>query len=277
MSQIVDLIVLNHNGLQYLKGCLQSLYKNTEHPFHLIVVDNASSDGSRGWLYKFTAEKDNIALHFNEDPDTSFSKGNNDGLRYAEDKYVLLLNNDILIIRKGWLKKLVSELDADEKIGVVGVKLLYPNDLIQHAGCSFGFREIDRKMVPFHLGRYCPRDTPEYNVKRFVPMVTFACVLIRRELLKDGLDEAYKLGGFEDTDFCCKVRKQGYKILYTPEVELYHYEGATCLARPKHQWMMQLAQNWQTFTSQWNDWLKEDFTKNSKLYEVRGPVKDQKR
>lgn len=273
----MDIVVLNHNGLQYLGGCLQSIYKNTEHPFNLILVDNASTDRSRDWLYEFAADKDNITLHFNADPDTSFSKGNNDGLKLAKGKYILLLNNDTLITRKGWLKTLVAELEADKSVGLVGAKLLYPNDLIQHAGCSFGFREFDKRMVPFHLGRYCHKDTPEYNVKRFVPMVTFACVLIRRELLKVGLDESYKLGGFEDTDFCCKIRRQGYNILYTPEVELYHYEGATCLARPKQQWMKQLAQNWQTFSNRWDKWLKEDFTENAELYKVTGPIKDQKR
>jgi len=272
MPPKVDLIILNFNGLKHLKNCLASLYKNTEYPFHLIIVDNASTDGSQEWLTSFAKNRNNITLHFNEKPDGGFSEGNNTGLKYAKNEFVLLLNNDVLIIERGWLKRLVKEMEQDEQVGIIGTKLVYPSDLIQHAGVSFGYDPSADQMAPFHLGRYFPRNQKEFNIQREVPAVTFACVLIRRQLLKDGLDEAYIKGCYEDTDFCLKVRKQGYKILYVP-IELYHYEGATNLAKPKGEWMGQLQKNFQLFLSRWNEWLKEDIKKNVDLYDPKGPVK----
>jgi len=265
-----DIIILNFNGLKYLQPCLVSLYKNTTNPFHLIIIDNVSTDGSREWLTSFAKTKDNMTLHFNEKPDGGFAEGNNIGLHYAKNKHVLLLNNDVLVTQRGWLKRLVTQMEQDPKVGIIGIKLIYPNDLIQHAGVCFGYDPTTDQMRPFHLGRNFHRNRKEFNVQREVPAVTFACVLIRRELLKDGLDEAYVKGCFEDTDFCLSIRKKGYKILYVP-IEMYHYEGATNLAKPK--WFDCVAKNYQIFLSRWNEWLKEDIRRHTDLYEPHGPVK----
>lgn len=273
MPPKVDIIILNMNGLQHLKPCLASLYKHTSQLVHLIVVDNCSTDGSREWLESFAEKANNVTLHFNEELDGGYADGNNIGLQYAKHKYVLLLNNDTLIIEAGWLKRLVKEMEQNPKVGLVGVKLVYPNDLIQHAGVSFGYDPIDDVMRPFHIGRWFPRYREEFCIQREVPAVTFACVLIRRELLKDGLDTTYKRGNFEDTDFCLSARKQGYKILYVP-TELYHYEGATNLAKPQREWFANVNKNYQIFLSRWNAWLKEDVEKNGFLYDPRGPVKN---
>jgi len=301
MPPKVDIIILNFNGLTHLKPCLASLYKHTSQNFHLIVVDNVSTDGSREWLTSFSEKVNNITLHFNEKPDGGYAEGNNIGLQYAKHKYVLLLNNDTLIIEKGWLKRIVQEMKQNPKVGIIGVKLVYPNDLIQHAGVTFGCEMGTNQMrpfhigrmfsrerpEPFHIGRMFSRERPEFNIQREVPAVTFACVLIRHELLKNGLDETYERGCFEDVDFCLKVRKQGYKILYVP-VELYHYEGATNLPKPnwmsyvaknfqiflEPNWMSYVAKNFQIFLDRWNEWLKRDFEENQDLYDPRGPVKN---
>lgn len=267
----MDIIVTTFNGLSYLKGCLSSLYKNTAYPFHLVIVDNASTDGSREWLESFIEKADNVTLHFNEKPASGFSQSNNIGLQYCKNKFVLLLNNDTLIFQKNWLTKLVSTLENRE-VGIAGCKLVYPNGLIQHAGVSFGYDALSKIMRPYHIGRLFPRDRPEFNVEREVPAVTFACALIRRSLLKDGLDEAYLKGCFEDTDFSLKIRKQGYKIMYVP-VEVYHYEGATSLSKPQNEWIGQLEKNYQIFLSRWDKWLQKDFVENNDLYNPRGPVK----
>jgi len=259
------------NGLPYLKSCLASLYKNTDYSFNVIVVDNVSTDRSQEWLTEFAKKVNNCTVHFNKKPDSGFSEGNNIGLRYAKNKYVMLLNNDTLIIQQGWLWTLISELETDETVGLVGPKLLYPNDLIQHAGVNFGYQPETHHIAPFHLGRFARRDSKFFNVRREVPAVTGACQLTRRELLKDGLDETYKKGGYEDMDFCCKVRKLGYKIIYVP-VELYHYEGATNLARNQKEWTSQLAENYKIWCQRWDQWIFSDMEKNTMLYEMNVPI-----
>ncbi len=268
----VDIIILNMNGLRYLKPCLASLYKHTSQPFHLIIVDNVSTDGSREWLESFAEKTNNVTLHFNEELDGGYADGNNIGLQYVKHKYVMLLNNDTLIIENDWLKRLVKEMEDDPKVGLIGTKLVYPNDLIQHAGVTFGYDPRDDVMRPFHIGRWFPRYRPEFCVRREVPAITFACVLIRRELLKNGLNTTYERGCFEDTDFCLTARKQGYKILYVP-VELYHFEGATNLTKPQREWYDNVHKNYQIFLSRWNEWIKKDIEENGALYDPRGPVK----
>lgn len=268
----VDIIITTWNGLSYLKPCITSLYKHTAYPFHLIVVDNASTDDTASWLTAFNEKVSNLTVHVCEQPTASFSEANNVGLRYAKHPYVLLLNNDTLMIHKGWLHQLVDVMEQNGKAGIVGVKLIYPNGLIQHAGMSFGYDALSNSMRPYHIGRLFPRDRPEFNVQREVPAVTFACVLIRRSLLQDGLDEAYRKGCYEDTDFCMTIRKQGWKILYTP-VEIYHYEGRTSLTIPHDEWYGQVQKNFQLFLSRWNNWLHMDFNKHNELYRPRGPMK----
>jgi GT2 family glycosyltransferase len=234
-------------------------------------VDNASVDGSREWLESFKEKTADATVHFNEVADGGFAEGVNTGLSYCTGKYVLLLNNDTLLFQKDWLTRLAAEM-ANPKVAVAGAKLIYPNGLIQHAGVSFAYDALSRIMRPYHIGRMFRRDRPEFNVAREVPAVTFACALIRRSLLKDGLDTAYKRGCYEDTDFCLKVRKQGHKIMYVP-TELYHYEGATNLEKPSSEWYGQVQRNYELFLQRWGTWLTKDFNENNGLYDPRGPVK----
>lgn len=265
----VDIIVLNCNGIKIMPACITTLLKNTLYPFHLIVVDNCSTDGSREWLVKHVKNLKNATLHLNEELDGGFSAGNNIGLQYAKGDYVLLLNNDTLIFERGWLHGLVEEMEADKKIGIEGAKLLYPNDLIQHAGVTYVIDPYQNMALPFHIGRFEKRE--KYAEKRALPAVTFACAFIRRELLKDGLDESYGKGNYEDTEFCCQIRRDGWKILYNGEVELYHYEGATMLTQMKADregWSQHTYDNWRKFSDKWNSWLLADMKENPSLYQA---------
>jgi len=277
----VDIIILNMDGMtppskkntSYLPlpACLLSLYKRTVYPFHLIVVDNVSSDGSREWLVKQKKTLPNMTLHLNEELDGGYAAGNNIGLQYSDGDFVLLLNNDIMFSRSGWLETLVGEMAAEKNVGVEGVKLLYPNDLIQHAGVTFAHDPDNKYMVPFHLGRFEPREN--WGLKQLLPAVTFACVLIRKELLNDGLDEKYGLGNFEDMDFCVKARHDGWDILYNPEVELYHYEGATQLNRPdQNEWNRHMKRNFLLFQTRWSKWLIEDMKQHPAFYRAGLPA-----
>ena len=276
-ASLVDIIIPNYNGLSVLQSCIKSLYKNTEYPFHLVVVDNGSTDGSLEWLISFSSKTSSAypqaannkhSISHDNSP-LGYAAANNVGLKSCKGKYVLLLNNDTLAIKKGWLKRMVNVMENDSTVGIVGCKLLYPTDLIQHAGVTFGYDPIRNQTAPLHIGRYQPRNHPAFNVERFLPAVTFACALIRRELLADGLDEAYGRGGHEDTDFCMKQLKAGWNIKYVP-VELYHYEGYTILGLDK--WMEHSSNNYLLWLKRWNDWLIKDIQKRPELYSPNGPV-----
>jgi len=204
----VDIVILNWNGLKYLKDCIKSIKTYTSYPYRIIIVDNASTDGSVSYLRKLEKKDNSVIVHYNSKQDSGFAEGVNTGLKYCTSKYVLLMNNDIIVSHNGWLKALVDCIERDSLRVIVGCKLLYPNDSIQHAGVYF-----DNNFNPWHIGRF--KDKRFYNEERECASVTFACVLIRREILEryNGLDESYILGMYEDTDFCMKVRKDGYKVV----------------------------------------------------------------
>ncbi len=258
----VTIILLNMDGLKFTPSCITSLIKNTIFPFRLIVEDMASTDGSREWLREHE-DIPNLKVIYNDKQD-GFSRGNNIALEEARGDYVLFLNNDTLVFDPGWLHGLVEEMEYDKTIGICGAKLLYPNNLIQHGGVTFGYVQAVNRLVPFHIGRFEKRE--KYSEKRVLPAVTFACALVRRELLNEGLDESYGRGNYEDMDFCCKVRKEGHKILYNGEVELYHYEGGTTLRQPQPEWMEHVQRNWIMFSDRWNGWLMEDVKANQQTY-----------
>jgi len=215
----VCIIVLNWNGKDLLKKCLDSLLNLTDYPnYKVIVVDNRSTDGSQEFVKKNYPQVDLLEL----DKNYGFTGGNNRGIIYAEKKYkpkyFLLLNNDTEIIQKDWLKLLVESAEKYDA-GIVGCKLLYPDRRIQHAG-------INTTFLSEHIGRY--EDENKYTEIRAVGAVTFACVLINRKVFeKIGLLDEIFFAGHEDIDFCFRARKNGFKIIYNGYVKLIHHESIT--------------------------------------------------
>lgn len=258
-KQPIDIVTVNYNGLKFTPKFVQSLYANTVHPFRLIVVDNQSTDGSAEWLEFARRSYPNMTVVYSEQLNSGFSHGNNQGLEFAKSRVVCLINNDIVVNQKGWLTELLRCLQKGKKRGIVSPKLLYPNGRIQYAGATF-----NRKLETFHIGRFKRGNL--FNEEREIPVATFACVLIRRELLGEGLDEAYLMGTFEDVDFCCKTRKAGYSVWYCPSVTLYHYESATVWQLPADIFSFQSQINCDLFLSRWREWLRNDIAENPEVY-----------
>lgn len=154
----------------------------------------------------------------------NYSALNNFGAKYAEGEYLLLLNNDTEVITPAWLEEMVMYAQQ-KRVGCVGVKLLYPDDTIQHAGLGFGFLTLAG-----HMHRNFPVAHPGYMGRLMyahdVYGVTAACLMIRKEVYEEvgGLDESFAVA-FNDVDFCVRVREAGYQNIFTPFAELYHYES----------------------------------------------------
>jgi len=257
----VDIILLNFNNLKFTKICINSLFSNTNYPFNLIIVDNASTEkGTKEYFEMLKRQHKNVIVHYNKKPDSGFSEGNNTALRYSQNDYILLLNNDIYIPKKNknWLKDLLDTFSLNEKIAIVGCKLLYPNDTIQHAGCYLAVNGLF-----FHRGRFWSKE--HFSTLEELPMVTFACILAKRKIF-GYLDETYKMGTFEDCDKCTELRSKGYKVYYNGKVELYHYETATQFKRPKVIWEKQQKINESIFKKRWWKWIVRDLRKNPSLY-----------
>jgi len=236
LQKKVSIIIPVFNQLEYTKQCLEALIKNTpDELYEVIIVDNASTDGTREFLACFEGD---VKIITNEE-NLGFAKACNQGAKAASGKYVVFLNNDT-VPQPGWLEEMIKVAESDDGVGIVGSKLLYPDGTIQHAGIEF------INGIPDHPHRYSSSNIPEANKLRELDMVTGACLLIKRELFNqlDGFDESYK-NGVEDIDLCLKVREKGFKVIYTPKSVLYHHEGKT----PGR--FADVAENLQLFFSRW--------------------------
>ncbi len=260
----VNIVMLSWNQLKLTTMSIETLYKNTDYPFRLIVVDNQSTDGSAEWLNFASKAYPNMNVVHLSELNGGFAEGVNTGLRFIRERklnapYTLLLNNDTLFAQKDWLSLMVHALEKDAANGIVTPKLLYPDGRIQYGGASF-----NENLQPYHIGRF--KQAECFNAERELPWGTFACALIRSELLVDGLDAAYKLGAFEDVDFCLKARLNGYKVLYAPQSRVYHYEGATVFTVNKQQYQQQQTANAQLFFNRWGQWVKMNRAAHPELY-----------
>jgi len=218
-SPRVYAIVLNWNNYEDSKKCLESLQRATYPNLRTIVVDNGSADGSADRLreefsqHLFVLNKANLG----------FSRGCNSGIRIAlEDRdcvYVLLLNNDAIVV-PDFLEKAVEKAEADSGIGLVGGKLLHSPEskVISYAG-----GDIDRWRGRVVIRGFNEKDCGQYDEACEVGFVTCAFMLIKREVLnKVGLLPEEYFFGVEEWDYSLHVRQTGYKLYYVPGFAAYH-------------------------------------------------------
>lgn len=224
----VSVVVLTYNGLALTQACLDSLFENTIE-FELVVIDNASSDGTVDYLRELERTHENVKVRYNS-KNRGFAGGCNQGVRAATHELICLLNNDTEPL-PGWLEALRAVFE--ENVGAVGSKLLYPDMTIQHAGMVFTYSPgFLPHFFPDHRLRGMPADVEEANVLEEVPAVTAACLLTSKTVWSrvNGLDVGYTRAYYEDVDFNLKVRDAGYKVIYQPESVLIHKERGTTAA-----------------------------------------------
>ncbi len=156
-----------------------------------------------------------------------FAAANNVGAAVARGRKLLLVNSDVIPDRPGWVGRMAAFLDKTPDIGALGVKLLYEDDSLQHAGLFFKLVADGTTWNNEHLFKGLHRSFPGANVTRRVPAVTAACMMVDRQLFADmgGLSTAYVQGDYEDSDFCLRLATHGKATWYLPSVELYHLEA----------------------------------------------------
>ncbi len=219
MEPPVSLIVLNWNGRQHLAYCLPSLLATDYPRYELVVVDNASTDGSPDFVRQHFPT---VRVMVNA-RNLGFSAGMNVGLRAAKGDILVLLNND-LEVHPSWLRALVDAMLADESVGIAGCKVYYPGgDILQHAGGTISYPQA----LPGHYG--CrEKDRGQYDEVREVDYVIGAALAVKREVLErvGYLDEGFFLY-YDDPDLSFSARKMGYKTIYVPHAVVIHHEAAT--------------------------------------------------
>lgn len=224
--------VIDYQGkkIDLIVACLESITaKSTYRNLEFVIVDNGDFDRDRlSHIAEFPITYVTYDL-----PEVNIAKKINLGASLARGDVLLPMNDDIEVVANDWIERMLGHLEKPH-VGVVGAKLVYPNRTIQHAGVVF----CDG--APDHVRRGWPRDDVGYvystgGVRNFVA-VTGAVSMARAEDFRrvGGYSEELPID-YNDIDFCFKLRKLGYFVVYEPRAELIHYESVSAVKPPRPQ------------------------------------------
>ena len=233
----LSVIIVNLNTRKLTLDCIKSaLAEGPETKKEIIVVDNGSTDGSVEALEALARQK--LITFIKNKENLGFAKANNQGIRIAKSKYLLLLNSDT-IVKRGALAKLVEFAESTPDAGIVGSKLLNIDGSLQSS--CFHFPTIANAVKEYFLGQkgYFKKFAPKGKKPTPVDALVGAAFLITPAAFKRAglLDERY-FAYFEDIDYCRKAWQTGLKVYYLPSSEIIHYHGATFkkMAKREDQW-----------------------------------------
>ncbi|MBQ9452253.1 MAG: glycosyltransferase family 2 protein, partial [Desulfovibrio sp.] len=212
----VSIIIPTRDRADLLRPCLESLYKTHYEELEILIVDNDSQEEDAVAFLTETAKKSNTRV-ISYPGLFNYAAINNFAVREATGDYICFLNNDTEAVDPAWLQEMASLLASREEIGCVGAKLLWPNNLVQHAGVLVGTHQLAS-----HIGNQWTADEPGYLLCNKIvcqrSAVTAACLLTPKALFEElgGFDAHRFPVAFNDVDYCLRVRQAGKKILWTP-------------------------------------------------------------
>jgi GT2 family glycosyltransferase len=244
--------VIGDRTIDLLVNCVSSVVKKTTYQNYELVIgdDGELPEATAAYLASVT-QAPIRRLHFPQPDGFNYGRKLNFIASHARGEHLLLFNDDTEIISGEWLEAML-EYSQQEAIGGVGAKLLYPDGRIQHIGIVTGVSGMVAHAFHGH-----PGSTPGYGasaqIVRNYSAVTAACMMTRRELYErlGGFDVRFQFD-FNDIDYCLRLRRAGYRLVYTPYAELYHLEMATWGARPWH------AEELEYMRQTWADVLAND-------------------
>ncbi len=255
---LASIIMLTFNALDMTRQTIASIEAHTAYPYELVLVDNASSDGTVAYLKELEKSRSNVKVIFNKE-NRGFSAGNNQGVRAASGHYICLLNNDVLVA-DGWLEDLIDAFDRDEKIGMVSAVTNKASGLQVLKNVPYtdndGFYDFAGQWRQQHRGQVTPR-------RRLAGFV----MLTNREIYKaiDGFDEIYGLGNFEDDDISLKIRAAGYALMVHDGTFIHHF-GHSSFKANNIDLLASLKENEKIFRKKWPD---VDY---DELLEIKNPL-----
>ena len=268
-NPLVSILIPNMNHKKVLKTCIDSLYQiNNYKNFEIIIIENNSTEQEIFDYYEqLQKEHDNVQI-VTWKGEFNYSAINNFGAKFANGEYLLLLNNDTEMIKPDALSEMVGCCMRQE-VGVVGAKLLYQDDTVQHAGVVIGFSGYAG-----HVFNGIKQD--EYGFMRRAIIngnyssVTGACLMTKKSIFEEvnGLDEEFRVA-CNDVDYCLKVREKDYLVVYDAFSLWHHYESKSRGYDDKNkEKMWRFNQEVEKFQQKWPDILKNGdpyYNKNFKI------------
>ena len=259
-NPLISVITLTRNKCAVTRRCLPTLLHSDYAPWELIVVDNGSNDNTHHWFHDLKSEaaaRDVPVTVILNPPDTGCSTARNQGIEAARGELIVFTDNDVALRSRAWLTRMARCLADEPDVAMVGPKLVYPSPPhdIQCAGAA-----ISPTGRPQFMGRGEPRDDPRFNTARDVQCLISACIMVRHAILDElgGFDEAFNPVQFEDFDLCYRFREQGHRIVYLPDIEMYHLESTTTAGTPSLPNTRVIVQNGLKFKRRWNHMFKTE-------------------
>ncbi|MGQ8874939.1 glycosyltransferase family 2 protein [Paenibacillus sp. TSA_86.1] len=238
----VSIIIPTYNQRDYVLQCVSSIEKNTPAPYEIIVVDNASQDGTADALLRQGGMVRVAALEKNR----GFAGGVNHGLMMAKGRHIVVLNNDTLVT-PGWLENMMACLNSDPQIGVVGPVTNYIG----------GDQQIE---VPYHdvqemWSFAASQNRPDPGKHRMTDRLVGFCWLFSRDVLERTgyLDEGYAVGNFEDDDWIIRVRMLGYRLAVAGDAFIHHFGSVSMKALGEQDFHTVNKGNEQFYSQKWGD------------------------
>lgn len=216
MKKKVSIIIVNWNGLKYIHECITSLINQTYNNIEIILVDNASSDDSVNFVklnfpdVKIIQNKENLG----------FAEGVNIGIKSSSGDFIALFNQDA-VAKETWLEILVQSLDNSDEIAAVAGKVFYYGDKYEKDAIFCTWSKID----PYTA---CPYNFNENEPSNLVDYLTGCALLINKDILDEiGLLDTRYFLYFDETDWCARAIRAGYKLMYIPEAIVWHVVSAS--------------------------------------------------
>ena len=254
----VSIVIPNMDHIDDLEKCIHSILNSFYENYEIIIVENNSKNTETFEYYdRLEKEYSNIKIKKLQMDSFNFSRIVNFGVKQAEGKYVVLLNNDIELLTKDWLEQMLMYVQ-DENVGICGALLYFEDNSVQHAGVTIGIRGLaGHKYRCLNKSDFSKNDSISYV--QDLSAVTAACFMVKKSDYEKvlGFDENLAVA-FNDVDFCLKIRKEKMRIIFNPFIEAYHYEsksrGEDTQSKEKQE---RFAKEYAIFVKRWNKTIRK--------------------
>ena len=248
----VSLIVVTYNNLTLSQNCLRSIEQYSDYTnLEVIVVDNASIDGTPAYLTEWAAQSNDRRAILNSN-NRGFAAANNQGLAVASGEYLVLLNNDTHVT-PGWIATLLAHLSRTSTIGMIGP---VTNNIGNEARIDIYYNDMNAMLQV--AGDYTARHAGQLTQLR---TAAFFCVVIRRAVYEKvgPLDEAFGIGFFEDDDYCRRVEQAGWTIACADDVFVHHELSASFNQLKQETRRALFEKNKMIYEEKWGTWLPHTY------------------
>ena len=261
-NPLVSIIIPNKDQKDTLKKCIDSILEKTVYRnYEIVIVENNSTTEEIFTYYREleTGSENHPSVRvvtWNGTGGFNYSAINNFGVAQSKGEYCLFLNNDVEVLDGDWMEELLGNCQRPE-VGITGVKLLYPDNTIQHAGTVIGIGGVAGHMfvnMPASRSGYMHKASLQMNYSA----VTAACMMMKRSVFDElyGFEEQLAVA-FNDVDLCLRTVKAGYLVVYNPYVVLYHYESKSRGTEDSEEKVRRFQGEIEFMRTRWEDLLKK--------------------